>query len=582
MPDAKLIMKKKTIMHNFNEFWTAESARRRKLWPARYKSILAKHLSTEKIKQWVFDYQRNGAHPISLNRRHVCKSNPIISSDDNRMFSEERLKEQLERYGADLSSFSMTVTVNETYRNMHKYKEVEEVVQIHLEDAVVRITKSYRSDRERENCFNVYPYQGVCIPLSQEGFYHLDTAMLLMEVVADINLRNEEYLYYRKRLRVDNMHGIAAEDISFKLWDDKKLKEKLEGYKKKKYTEKRMLGEVTRQWKIETKKYITLVTEVNRDQIWSGLYIANRNGKGSHSDCCNELRSEIKKIDNNSMVFMTESGNVVIDCLGNTYTVSEEYCYSGNNYNIQFFSEFPGLTIQFKGVCTKAIVGYIRQAMKFNKSLTDYLKKARAWYRSTKEEDVKDYSVKMTLPKTSAVMGTSCRYVHQLKIPQTVEFINDMAFSGMINLTEITVPQRVAYIGAGAFSNCRKLETIQLPDPLMVIWSETFHDCHHLKYVKMPLNLLTIEEKAFANCYRLKSISFPASLMKIDSNAFSFCPLLENLYFNSYTPENINIANDAFDEHVFNTAIVYVPEGCVEAYKASGGFSKFKHICSIE
>ncbi len=575
-------------MHHFNEFWAAESARRRKLWPARYKTILAKHLSTEMVKNKVFDYLHKGADPLSLNRRHVCDSNPIVSSDDKRMFSEEMLKKRLEGYGVDLSSFSMTVTVNEKYRIMHQYKEVEEVVQIHLDDAVVRIIKNYRIDKEESLHYYVFPYSGMgdlssfYIGLSPKEFYHLDTATLLMEMAADKSLRNEEYLYYRKRLRVDNMHGIVVEDISFKLWDDKKLKEKLEGYKKKKYSEKRMLGEVVRQWKIETRKYITLVTEVNRDQIWSDLHIANRKGKGSHSDCCNELRSEIKKIDNDSMVFMTEYGNVVIDCLGNTYTVSEEYCYSGDNFDIQFFPEFPELTIQFKGVCTKAIVGYIRQAVKFNKSLTEYLKKARAWYWSANEEEAKDYSVKMTLPNTSVVMGTNIRYVHQLKIPQTVRFINDMAFSGMINLTEITVPQWVGYIGAGAFSKCRKLRTILLPDPLVVIRSETFHDCHHLKHVKMPMNLLTIEEKAFANCYRLKAISFPASLVKIDSNAFSLCPLIEDLHFNSHTPEKIYIANDAFDEHVFNTAIVYVPKGCVEAYKASSGFSKFKQICLKE
>ncbi len=86
---------------------------------------------------------------------------------------------------------------------------------------------------------------------------------------------------------------------------------------------------------------------------------------------------------------------------------------------------------------------------------------------------------------------------------------------------------------------------------------------------------------AFALCYRLQTVNFPASLNIIGSKAFSFCPLLEDLYFNSYTPEKINIANDAFDEHIFNTAIVYVPEGCVDAYRASSSFSKFKHICSI-
>ena len=46
--------------------------------------------------------------------------------------------------------------------------------------------------------------------------------------------------------------------------------------------------------------------------------------------------------------------------------------------------------------------------------------------------------------------------------------------------------------------------------------------------------------------------------------------------------ENISIANDAFDEEVFKTAIVFVPKGCEEAYRNSEGFAKFRHICSID
>ena len=568
-------------MYNFNEFWAAESARRRKLWPARYKTILAKHLPMEMLEKWVFDYQRNGADAISLTRRHVCGSNPIVSSDDKRMFSEEKLKKRLELDGVNLSTFSMTVTVSEKYRNMHKYKEVVEKVQIQLEDAVVHITKSYRSDREDSLHYHLFPYPGMDFVLTPKGFSHFDTATLLLEMAADKSLRNEEYLYYLKRLRIDNMHGIVADEISFKIWDDKKLKEKLEAYKKKGYNETRMLKEVARQWMIATKKYITLVTEVNRDIIWRNLAAANRKGNGSHSDCCNELRSEIKKIDNDSIVFMTEYGDVIIDCLGNTYTVSEEYCCSGDNYNLQLFHEFPELTLQFKGVCTNAVVGYIRQAVNFNKSMAEYLKKARAWYGTAKKEDMEKYATDIVLPLTSVIMRTTCRYARRMEIPQTVKFINDMAFSGMINLTEITVPHSVIYIGAGAFSNCRKLESIRLPDLLMVIRKETFCDCHHLQQVHMPQNLVSIEEHAFTKCYRLQTVCFPESLLKIGSKAFSYCPLLENLYFSTHFPHQIKIESDAFDEDVFKTAIVYVPEGCVDAYKKSANFSKFKHICSI-
>ena len=120
-------------MNNFNEFWAAESARRRKLWPARYKTILARHLSTEEIKEQVFDDGLNNVNPIVLHCRHVCDSNPIISPDDKRLFSEDRLKRRLETLGADTRTLSMRTDVG--YRNFYKtYRDVEEIADIHLEE----------------------------------------------------------------------------------------------------------------------------------------------------------------------------------------------------------------------------------------------------------------------------------------------------------------------------------------------------------------------------------------------------------------------------------------------------------------
>ena len=125
-------------MNNFNEFWAAESARRRKLWPARYKTILARHLSTEEIKEQVFVHCSNSVDPYTLHRRHICDSNPIISPNDDRLFSEERLRRRLKTLGADTRTLSIKTDVE--YRNCYKtYRDVEEITDIHLEEIIVRI-----------------------------------------------------------------------------------------------------------------------------------------------------------------------------------------------------------------------------------------------------------------------------------------------------------------------------------------------------------------------------------------------------------------------------------------------------------
>ena len=78
-------------MDDFNEYWTTEKARRRRLWPARYKSFLRQHLSQEEIKARVFRYGFNDNIAIELRQRHFCANNPIIYPG-----SEESLKTRLE------------------------------------------------------------------------------------------------------------------------------------------------------------------------------------------------------------------------------------------------------------------------------------------------------------------------------------------------------------------------------------------------------------------------------------------------------------------------------------------------------
>ena len=562
-------------MEDFNAYWATESARRRKRWPSRYKTILKAHLSPEEIKERVYGLRE---HPSVLSQRHICDSNPIISPEDNQHFSEESLRERLESFGADTKTFSMTINVSAKSPNKpahvvgRTYNYVREVVDIHFGEIAVRIKYCYRDNQKDFPNYYVYPYIGMdirdCIELGKEQFRLLDTAMLLIELEADNSLRKEELLYYLKKQRIDNMSGTVAEDITFKLLDDEKLKEKVKNCLEKNFDEERMFREVARPWLIATKKYITLVTEANRDTMWP---------------ICDQVKSAIKEIDKGSLVFLTESNDLVIDMKGNTCCLEDLYGWKRKKITFHFFSDFPRLTIEFRGICTKALVGYLRQAAGFNKSMIDYLKKARSWYRQFKNLDTKEYSYDVVLPQTNRIiMGTNYKYIKKLTIPDTATFINDEAFCGLTNLTDITIPQSVCYIGASAFEDCHQLRSVHLPDILPVVRYATFRNCHHLQKIDFPSTLIGIEEEAFAKCYRLKTVSFPESLKLIRSYAFRSCLLLEDLHFNSRNPANISIENNAFDKYVFKTAIVFVPKGCEEAYRNSKSFAKFQHICSIE
>lgn len=576
-------------MDNFNNYWEQEKTRRRKQWTARYKRYLEQHLSAEQIKERTFTLRYNCNTLKDLQSRHASDKNPFISPDDWRLYFEERLRNRLDTLGADTNSLSIKTSAETDSRSqivVGRYywsNDYEiEITEIHYGGIIVQIKAFIPTDKRKPYEYVVRPYylidRTAQLEYSHTQIGFLDIATLLMEMAADYDLRKEECLYYMKRLRLDKMGGVAIDDISFKLWDDKKLKARLEAYKNNDYSEERMLKEVVRSWMIATNKYITLVTEVNRDEIWRGT---NHLSKINLKDFV-VLKSSIKKMDRDSLVFITSDKTITIDSQGNTSTFSEHYCNTGNKIIFQPFSDFPELTFMFHEICTKAVVEYVRQAMDFNKNLLEYLKKAKKWYRQLQNKDIEDYSIEIILPQNKIIMGVDNKHITKVNIPDTATYIKEYAFCGLTSLAEITLPENLAYVGNAAFKACEQLHTVHIHSQLTVINPETFCGCHHLKQVEFPSSLLIIGAQAFAGCYRLQQISFPASLLHIGHNAFSHCHLLEKLYFSSYSPEQIEIANDAFGKDIYDNSIVFVPGGMEEAYKNSKSFAKFKHICSIE
>lgn len=567
-------------MDNFNNYWEKEKTRRRKQWTARYKRYLAQHLSAEQIKERTFTLRYNCNTLKDLQNRHANDKNPFICPDDWRLYFEKRLRNRLDALGADTNSLSIRTSAetNSRYYRSHEY-EIE-ITEIHYGGIIVQIKAFIPTDKRKPYEYVVRPYylidRTAQLEYSHTQIGFLDFATLLLEMVADYDLRKEECLYYMKRLRIDKMSGAVIDDISFKLWDDKKLKERLEAYKNNDYSEERMLKEVVRSWMTVTNKYITLVTAANRDEIWIG-----DRSKINLKDFI-ALKPFIKKIDRDSLVFITSNKTITIDSQGNTITFSEHYSNMGNKIVFQPFSDFPELSFMFHEMCTKAVVEYVRQSMGFNKKLLDYLTKARTWYRQLQNKDIEDYSIEIILPQNKIIMGVENKHIAKVNIPNTATYIKEYAFSGLISLAEITLPKNLAYVGNAAFKGCEQLRSVSIHSQLTIINTETFCGCHHLKQVELPSNLLIIGNSAFAGCYRLQEISFPASLLHIGHNAFGHCHLLEELHISSRSPEQIEIAKEAFSKDVYEHSIVYVPRGLEDAYKNSKGFARFKHIRSME
>ena len=112
---------------------------------------------------------------------------------------------------------------------------------------------------------------------------------------------------------------------------------------------------------------------------------------------------------------------------------------------------------------------------------------------------------------------------------------------------------RVSRVYEAAFSNCSKLKSVKLP------YVRRVHMC------------------AFENCVNIKKIHFSDAIRYIESSAFAGCSSLLQIIMERTEPPS-DIAEDAFDNDVYNKVILYVPSGTINAYKHSAFWGKFSNI----
>ena len=145
--------------------------------------------------------------------------------------------------------------------------------------------------------------------------------------------------------------------------------------------------------------------------------------------------------------------------------------------------------------------------------------------------------------------------VENLEIPSDVSVISNYAFT-QLPVKTIKIPDGVTKIGDFAFycsGNYRQLEAVDLPNTLTDIGSNAF------------------------NGHRMSSISIPCSVKSIGSRAFASYNCLETV--KSYIMEPFAIEKNVFEDiHIvgdFTRATLYVPQGTIDKYRATSGWSYF-------
>ena len=196
---------------------------------------------------------------------------------------------------------------------------------------------------------------------------------------------------------------------------------------------------------------------------------------------------------------------------------------------------------------------------------------------------------------------SDCAALERVILPSTMITIADNAFANCKELVEVILPNTVTDVGASAFSGCSSLSHVKLSTYLTTMKSKVFYGCSKLSHVTIPSSVTNISTGAFQKCSSLTSVIIPDNVTYVGSQAFSYCSRLadvtigqsvgivdEKAFYNSnalvsvtcraenppLTPGNDN----TFPSTVYDNAILYVPEGCLQVYKNSGIWPWFKHI----
>ena len=159
--------------------------------------------------------------------------------------------------------------------------------------------------------------------------------------------------------------------------------------------------------------------------------------------------------------------------------------------------------------------------------------------------------------------AATSRTVKEITIPESIESINDSAFSRCDNLESINVnennnyysslsgilydkdqteikiipraikeaiiPNSVTSIGNYAFYNCSKLTSVTIPEGVTTIGDYTFYNCSQLTNIEIPNSVTSMGYGVFRDCTSLTNVTIGSGVTNILNNIFNGCNKLESI-----------------------------------------------------
>ena len=139
----------------------------------------------------------------------------------------------------------------------------------------------------------------------------------------------------------------------------------------------------------------------------------------------------------------------------------------------------------------------------------------------------------VTLTDNVTALGYSafydCKSLEEVRLPSRLEILADHLFENCLRLKSVTIPQGVTYIGLKTFYGCTSLTSVTMPESVTSTNYSVFEGCTSLESVTLSPNLERIMNNMFTNCSSLKEIIIPNCVTMVGSDAFKNCSALTSL-----------------------------------------------------
>lgn len=179
-----------------------------------------------------------------------------------------------------------------------------------------------------------------------------------------------------------------------------------------------------------------------------------------------------------------------------------------------------------------------------------------------------------------------CTALTSVTLPGSLETIGNNAFYGCTALSDIDFPSGVTSIGSNAFRKCESLTEVRLPEELTSLGASAFDGCTALRSIVFPPDLGSIPMECCSNCPALSYVEIGAGTTEIGTLAFYKSDNIQHIKVMATTPPLIHYTAEglAFPYAVMQKAMVTVPDGCIDSYKADqfwGGFRNYSNLSGI-